>query len=968
MMINKKPIHHTSMRQLSAYKPIKRILTLVLCCVMVLSLMVPITAYAAENNQKTVRVAYFESVNFQEKGSDDIIKSGYSYEILQEIAKYTGWKYEYVYGDWAELFDRFKAGEIDIFAGLAYREDREPYMDWPDRTIDLDYHSLFVRRDDPISTDTELNGRRIGVIRDNNMTREFLEWADANGIEPEYVYYDSINPLTDELENGNIDGFIGAENNIDRSRNVRAYLRYAETKSYICVRKGAKDILSDLNYALESIELNSPDFYSNLKRKYYYRTTTNATLSAAELAWVDDNKVLRIGYLEDYMPFCSTDENGNVTGVITDITDSWLKEMAIGDSLAIEYLVYPGHDELVEGLNNGEIDAAFPVIASAWNSEITGIMTSTGLFDLPMTVAFKGDYSDDIFDKIAVNSKGSVQMIYIREHYPDAEIVTVGSGEDCLRAVLAGKASCTIMTNVRLAGHLTNSEFSSIHYIPMDESKTYCFGVLKGNTDLLALIDRGIGLMDKSQITGAMYGYMENSSTYGVKDFIYDNLVLVLFVTAAVILVIVAILTAYLKAVKKSEKIKAENLAQTQEQLKTIQDLNTQLANQTSVAENANHAKSQFLFNMSHDIRTPMNAIIGYTAMAKKYAEKAQVKDCLNKIDLSGKQLLSLVNQVLEMSRIESGKIILSEDPADVIERSFGMETIAAADCNSKSIRFTRHIGNIAHKDVLTDVTHVDQIITNIVGNAVKYTPEGGSIDYYLEELPCEKEGYGLYVIKVEDTGIGMSDEFVEHIFDEFSRENNTTVSQIQGTGLGMSIAKKFVDLMDGTIEIKSKLGEGTTIKVSIPMRWNPNAVEKNEEIKESYHPFLGGKRILLVEDNEMNREIATELLEEEGLLVETAEDGDVAVEMVRKTAQEGRPEYYDAVLMDIQMPRMNGYDAAKAIRALPNPHNTHLPIIALSANAFEEDRQKSLDAGMDDHVAKPIDIQILKETLAKYL
>ena len=354
--------------------------------------------------------------------------------------------------------------------------------------------------------------------------------------------------------------------------------------------------------------------------------------------------------------------------------------------------------------------------------------------------------------------------------------------------------------------------------------------------------------------------------------------------------------------------------------------------------------------------------------MAKKYSENKQVKECLDKIEVSGKQLLQLVNQVLEMSRIESGKITLSEDPTDVIEKAKAVETMIAADCGSKDIEFNLHIGEIIHRDVLTDSSRVNQIITNIVGNAVKYTPEGGRIDYYLEEQPCEKEGYGLYVSTIKDTGIGMSEEFLGQIFDEFSREKTSTVSQIQGTGLGMSIVKKLLDLMEAGIDIKSKPGEGTTMTVSIPMKWNPDAEPEMEGTRKPQQISLKGKRILLVEDNEMNREIASEILTDEGVEVYTAEDGDIAVEMVRKSVEEGNSEFYDAVLMDIQMPRMNGYDAAKAIRALPDPQDTHMPIIALSANAFQEDKQKSLEAGMDDHVAKPIDIQKLKETLAKYI
>ena len=386
-------------------------------------------------------------------------------------------------------------------------------------------------------------------------------------------------------------------------------------------------------------------------------------------------------------------------------------------------------------------------------------------------------------------------------------------------------------------------------------------------------------------------------------------------------------------------------------------------------AQAANVAKTAFLNSMSHDIRTPLNAITGYTTMAKKHLDSpGSVADYLEKIDVSGHQLLELINQVLEMSRIESGKVVLSEEPADVIERAYDMKTLSGTDIENKDLKYTVIIKDVPHRFVLTDGSRMNQIILNIIGNAIKYTPEGGSIDYTVEEKPCDRPGRSIYSFTVADTGIGMSEEFQKHLFEEFARENTSTVSHIQGTGLGMPIVKKLVDLMGGSIDVSSKLGEGTTIKVSVPMKWDEKAESRSKEKAEQRNLNFKGKRLLLAEDNEMNREIALDILQEAGFVVETAEDGDIAVEMIKATAERGDSEYYSAVLMDIQMPRMNGYEATRAIRALYDPQHTHLPIIALSANAFEEDRQKLLDAGMDDHVAKPIDIQKLKKTLAKYL
>ena len=393
-----------------------------------------------------------------------------------------------------------------------------------------------------------------------------------------------------------------------------------------------------------------------------------------------------------------------------------------------------------------------------------------------------------------------------------------------------------------------------------------------------------------------------------------------------------------------------------------------QLEAALAMANAASRSKTAFLNSMSHDIRTPLNAISGYTRMARKsLGDDEKVSEYLDKMEVSGQQLLSLINQVLEMARIESGKVVLTENPEDIVRSACALQTVCGADIERKKLSYSSNIINVSHSKVLTDGTRVSQILTNIIGNAIKYTPEGGSIDFTLEELPYFEKDYALYRFTIKDTGIGMSREYLEHLFEEFTREATSAVNGIQGTGLGMSIVKKLVDLMNGTIDIASAPGEGTCVTVTLPMKIDAEIPDAGVEKAAEDFDFTG-KRVLLVEDNEMNREIARDILVDAGFTVETADDGDVAVEMVRRTVERGDAEYYDAVLMDIQMPRMDGYTATKAIKAIPDPQNTHLPVIALSANAFEEDRQKSIESGMDDHVAKPINIQELKEKLAKYI
>lgn len=390
-----------------------------------------------------------------------------------------------------------------------------------------------------------------------------------------------------------------------------------------------------------------------------------------------------------------------------------------------------------------------------------------------------------------------------------------------------------------------------------------------------------------------------------------------------------------------------------------------ELENAKIAAEAANQAKSTFLFNMSHDIRTPLNAIMGFTEIAEKYvAEQDRVRDSLGKIKMSSSHLLTLVNDVLDMSRIEAGATHIEEEPVNITVAADNLFSLLNGSAQEKNITFTSTIGeSVKHQWIYADRLHTMRILTNIVSNSVKYTNAGGKISLMAEEFPSKKEGYGRYRYTVTDTGIGMSKEFVEHIFEAFSRAESATKSGVIGSGLGMSITKSLVELMGGTIEIESELGAGTTVRVEFENKFAEPVIQKKTEDKNTV-VNLKGKKILLVEDTELNKEIAIELLEDEGIIVDTADDGDIAVEKMR-TAKQGQ---YDAILMDVQMPRMNGYDATRAIRHLPDSYASKIPIIAMTANAFEEDRKNAFEAGMNGHLAKPIDLSKLLETLSEVL
>lgn len=390
-----------------------------------------------------------------------------------------------------------------------------------------------------------------------------------------------------------------------------------------------------------------------------------------------------------------------------------------------------------------------------------------------------------------------------------------------------------------------------------------------------------------------------------------------------------------------------------------------------------NRAETIFLNSISHDIRTPLNVIIGYTALASAHVNEAQeVKKYLSKIEAASNHLLLLINDVLDMSHIESGTLKLEHAPVylpDVLEN---LKAIIQTDSSAKQLKFCADTKNMVHKNVITDKLRLNQVLLNILENAVKYTRPGGKIYFQIQELKEQEPGFAKYEFRVKDTGIGMSEEFIAHIFEPFSREQTSTVSGIEGMGLGMAIVKKIVDRMDGTIAVKSRQGKGTEVTVILPFKvsgqpneWEANTRKKIVQIQrfsedKNFENLFKGKKILLTEDNELNREIAVELLKEEGFILDTAEDGTIAVEKMRTA----KPNQYDLILMDIQMPLMDGYEATRQIRKLENPETANIPIVAITANAFEEDRQKALEAGMNEHVSKPIDMERLLEIMKKVL
>ena len=545
---------------------------------------------------------------------------------------------------------------------------------------------------------------------------------------------------------------------------------------------------------------------------------------------------------------------------------------------------------------------------------------------------------------------------YIAFSYPQWKIVDYDSLDDAADMVIQEKADCFLMGASQALIYDNRQNFKSF---PLTNTMEACFAVRGGEGSLLSILNKTLKAMPSDMLTSALAIYDSTPDKVTFLDFLKDN-ILAFFVTAGFfVLSIISIILVLLRKARKAEA--AAKLA-----ANDTQKLNDKLEITLKKAEDASLAKTRFLNNMSHDIRTPMNAILGYAQLMEdemKGKDLPETSEYLKKLQQSGNLLLSIINNVLDMARIESGRMEIDENYGMIEDIWQTLFEIFDDEAKKKNIALHYTI-NVEHEHILTDATKVKEIFVNILSNTMKYTTSGGSVMINVDELPCSEPGYMIVRTRVSDTGIGMSQEYLTNIFEAFTRERNTTKSKIAGTGLGMSIVKKYVELLGGTIDVESELGKGSTFTVTLKHKIaDENYYVKNyAENPETYSEILKDRKILLAEDNDLNAEIAEAILERAGLKTERVEDGIQCVNKIEKMPAGT----YDMILMDIQMPKMNGYKATQAIRRLPDKDKACIPIVAMTANAFEEDKRDAFAAGMNGHIAKPIQVDKLLSTLAE--
>jgi len=1213
-----------------------------LCLVMLIVNLSPIPVRAAGPSGEAVRVGYYENEVFQEGASDDLVKTGYAYEYYQKLSEYTGWRYEYVYGEFGDLYQMLLDGDIDFLAGLAYREDRKDLIGYPDAAMGNETYSLVKHDvDTDITLDTmTLNGRKIGVL-DSAMVDVLQKFLNDHSIQAEIVKFNDYEPLFQAFDNHEIDVLAAEGDGAYGREHAELLCPFGTSEYYLCVAKSRTDLLAELNTAQTELTVNEPNYINNLRNKYYPVSISSRALSDAEKQWLEEHNELRVGYLNNYLPYSDTDPAGNVTGLVKDLVPKIVEQLGIQD-MTVSYKGYDSYDAMISDLEQGNIDTAFPVGGGLFYSEENGIFQSTSVISAATEIVYSGEYTDDTLRSFAVNENNRMQYYFVLTYYPDAKITFYPSTDACLKAVGDGEVGCTTLNGLRANDILRNNRYKKLSQLQTSYQDDRCFGVQIGNAGLLRLLNRGISLAGADYAQNLAFRYTDQLYTYTAIDMLRDNMALFGTLSLVIAAIIIALLvrdtrrskreiTNKENARKELEKANAELLEQQHhrdqqdkmitalasdyrcvyhidldnddavcyradptdkeqpaegkhfpyyeffssyaqkhvaesyregfiqfidpdnirkalsenliivyrylavsdgkeyyemirmagerhpeerddkivhtvglgltvidEEMRDTMEKNQTLAEALDAAEQANKAKTAFLSSMSHEIRTPMNAIIGLNSLALRDENLSDdTREYLEKIGGSARHLLGLINDILDMSRIESGRLIIRKEEFSFSNMLEQINTMVMSQCNEKGLHYECRVTGGVSDYYIGDDMKLKQIIINILSNAIKFTDAPGSIQFTVERMAVYGD-HSTLKLTIKDTGIGMEKDFLPKIFDTFAQEDSSRNNKYGSTGLGMAITKNIVELMNGTISVESEKGVGTEFTVVITLNncehqftatnyinpkdmrilvvddeeiaaeharivldeagikadtcysgqealnmlevchakhepynlvlldwkmpemdgidvarqirqryakettviiltsfnWDEimeealhagvdsflakplfasNVIDEFECIarknsmslfKEKSRAELKGRRILMAEDVEINAEIMEQIIMVRGAEIDHAENGKIALDMFSNSA-EG---YYDAILMDVRMPEMDGLAATEAIRALDRPDAKRIPIIAMTANAFDEDVQRSLQVGMNAHLSKPVEPDRLYQTLEELI
>ena len=819
--------------------------------------------------QRTIRVGSFEDTfNYVDKNG---VRRGFGYELMQALGGYAGWKFEYVKCDWSNCFDKLENGEIDVMGDISYTAERAQKMLFSEKPMGEENYILYadLSNTDIVTTDIKsLNGKRVGVLMGTEPEIMLTEWENKNGIHTEHVNVSNNDDVEKKLANHEIDCFVSLEESIWSEQGISSVTNVGQSDIYFVINKEQSDIKTEMDYAMRQLDQDSPFFKADLYKKYFTLDYIQI-LTGEEKSWLEEHGPIKIGFLNnDTAVFSMDEETGKLTGTLTEYI-SYAKDCLGNQTLEFDIQAYDDYDEMLQALQEYEIDMIFYASRNPGFAEEKGYaLTNTAWTYSLMAVTDEKYFNENEVYTVAVPKEKEALKQHIVFNYPQWKLVDCDSLADAADMVMNEKADCFLMGTSQALKYDNDRDFKSV---PLTKTMEACFAVRGGEGHLLSILNKTLKAMPSDMLTSALAIYDSTADKVTFLDFVKDNMLAFFAATGFFVLSIIGIILVLLKKARKAESVAKLAANDTQK-------LNDKLEIALKKAEDASLAKTRFLNNMSHDIRTPMNAIMGYAQLMEdelKEKELPETLEHLEKLQQSGNLLLSIINNVLDMAQIESGRMEIDENYGRIEDIWQTLFEIFDDEAKKKNIALHYTI-DVEHEHVLTDTTKVKEIFVNILSNALKYTPAGGSVMMNVDELPCDESGYMIVRTRVSDTGIGMSQDYLTKIFEAFTRERNTTKSKIAGSGLGMSIVRKYVELLGGTITVESELGKGSTFIVTLKHRIADESyyVKKHVESSGTGREVLEGRNILLAEDNDLNAEIAEAILERAGLKIERVEDG----------------------------------------------------------------------------------------------
>lgn len=913
-----------------------RALAIVLAALAALSSIAPVQAFADDSSQpvKTVRVGWlFNNEGFQ-NGTPGERLSGWGYEYLQTLSYYTpGWRYEYVSGTFTELMDMLEAGEIDLMPNISYSEERAQKLLFSSNPEGTERYYIYARpdRDDLAKGDPQaLQGLTIGYNSGVMQTIVGQQWLANEGIACTYREYDGGSVLFDALANGEVDAII--MNDTISSPEASPMFYVGSSDYYFAVPKSRPDLMDNINSAMAAINRVNPRYNDAVKSNYSAQNSGSSSLTGDERAWLKaNNNTITLGYITGKLPYCNEDEDGKMEGSLASLATTLHDKFGI----TVKTVAFDSYKMMSKALSKGSIDVALPVYRDYWFAEQSGVVQSVSLGTISLTAIHSGSNLNKDLQNIACTKSSFINRNVLESLFPTATVTEYRSDDEAFDALRRGTARCVVAPSSRVKTLGDRYDLEDCETVELPDTCELSCWISRGKPELLGIINKGIinagESLSASNYSSTSYTAQESNTL----QFLYRNRTAVASTLIGMLSVsIVLLIWALVRA--RTERKKADA---------------------------ANAAKTAFLTRMSHDIRTPLNGILGLIEIEElKEGDMQVARESRAKARVAANHLLSLINDILEMGRIEEHKVALEHKSFNLKELCDDALILCKLRASGRGITvLDTSEPYVVDQYMIGSPTHIRQILVNLLDNSIKYNKHGGAVTFSSAVKPIDDE-HALFCFSVSDTGIGMTPEFLAHIYEPFAQEGDDARSKFQGTGVGMAIVKSLIDMMGGTIEISSEVGMGSTFNIQIPLDIDKNPQARESADEQANSCSLTGMSVLLAEDNELNAEIVQALLDTEGVIVTRAADGNEAVNLYV-----GRPAgSFDAILMDIMMPGMNGYEATRAIRLSDKADAADIPIIALTANAFVEDAKAAHDAGMSAHLPKPLDFDKLKNILAR--